>query len=69
MTLHIEKFNQKVKAMNQTNSKQLVLSKIEAQNLQADIFALLVQIADLTSLQQVVANDQNINVEVQGGQF
>jgi len=40
-------FNDKVRVMNQTQSKQLVLSTQEARNLHADIFALLAQLAEL----------------------
>lgn len=41
-------FNDKVRVMNQTQSKQLILTAVEARNLHADIFALLAQIAELS---------------------
>jgi len=49
-SLHIKAFNNRVKVMNQTNARDLTLTKLEAQNLQADIFELLTQIAELTKI-------------------
>lgn len=48
LSLHVRMFNDKVRVMNQTQSKQLTLSAVEARNLHADIFALLAQIAELS---------------------
>ena len=48
LSLHVRMFNDKVRVMNQTQSKQLTLSAIEARNLHADIFALLTHIAELS---------------------
>ena len=47
LSLSITNFNNKVKTMNQTNSRQLMLTAEEARNLHADIFALLVNIAEM----------------------
>jgi hypothetical protein len=47
LSLAITNFNNRIKTMNQTNSKQLVLSAEEARNLHADIFALLANITEL----------------------
>ena len=46
-SLSIQSFNNRVKQMNQTNSRQLVLSAEEARNIHADIFSLLSTIAEL----------------------
>ena len=46
-SLSIQNFNNRVKQMNQTNSKQLVLSAEEARSIHADIFSLLSMIAEL----------------------
>jgi hypothetical protein len=54
--------------MNQTNAKELVLSKLEAQNLQAELFDLLTQVADLTKIKKAEANEV-INVGMDGGVF
>ena len=37
LSLHLKKFNDRVKVMNQTNSKDLNLSAAEARQLQAEI--------------------------------
>ena len=46
-SLSIQSFNNRVKQMNQTNSRQLMLSAEEARNIHADIFSLLSMIAEL----------------------
>ena len=52
--------------MNQTNSKELVLSAMDARNLHNDIFELLTQIAVLTEIKQ---EESVVNVEMDGGNF
>jgi len=68
LSLHLQNFNNRIKVMNQTNAKELVLGKLEAQNLQAEIFDLLTQIADLTKIKKAEANEV-INVGMDGGGF
>jgi hypothetical protein len=41
LSFHVNKFNDKVRIMNQAGSKNLVLTTQEARDLQADIFALM----------------------------
>ena len=48
LSIHVRSFNDKVRVMNQTQNKQIVLSAVEARNLHADIFALLTHIAELS---------------------
>jgi hypothetical protein len=60
-------FNDKVRVMNQTQSKQLVLSTQEARNLHADIFALLAQIAELADKPAVEPVINQIGMD--GGSF
>lgn len=55
LSLSIKNFNERVKVMNQTGSKQLALSAEEARNLHADIFNLLANIAELQTGPQPVA--------------
>jgi len=66
LSLAIKNFNERVKIMNQTGSKQLALSADEARNLHADIFSLL---ANFTELQrpQEIASPADINLD--GGGF
>ena len=48
LSIHVRMFNDKVRVMNQTQSKQLILSAQEARNLHTDLFALLTHIAELS---------------------
>lgn len=69
LSLHLKAFNNRVKVMNQTNAKDLTLSKTEAQNLQADIFDLLTQIQALTEIREQAVANSVVNVEMDGGGF
>lgn len=69
ISLHIKKFNDRVKVMNQTNAKDLSLSKIEAQNLQAEIFELLVKISDLVEVKKQDSAPATVSVDFDGGGF
>ena len=67
LSLSIKNFNDRVKVMNQTGSKQLSLSAEEARNLHADIFNLL---AHVTELQTQPENTQNVTaISLDGGGF
>lgn len=67
ISLAIKKFNDKVKLMNQTGSKQLALTVEEARNLHADIYILL---ANLAEMQAGEPADQVVNsISVDGGRF
>lgn len=68
LSLHLQKFNNRVKVLNQTNAKELVLTAGEARQLQADIFDLLTQIQALTEVRVNEANDV-IVVEMKGDKF
>jgi len=47
ISLSIKTFNERVKLMNQTGSKQISLTAQEARNLHNDIFNLLANLAEL----------------------
>lgn len=66
LSLAIKNFNERVKAMNQTGSKQLSLSADEARNLHSDIFVLLANIAEL---QNVPESIQSPALSLDGGGF
>lgn len=66
LSLSIRTFNDKVKVMNQTNGKQLVLSAQEARSLHNDIYALMANIAELVSNK---IEDDVIQISVDGGGF
>jgi hypothetical protein len=67
LSLHVKMFNDKVRVMNQTQSRDLVLTALEARNLHADIFAILAQVSELASKPQV--SDDVITVSMDGGGF
>lgn len=69
LSLHLKAFNKKIQVMNQTNARELVLSKIEAQNLHNDIFDLLAQIQALTEVKEVAEAENIININMDGGSF
>jgi len=68
ISLAIRNFNNRVKQMNQTNSKQLVLSAEEARNLHNDIFSLLNNIAEIVSVPNQKEKSAN-SVSLDGGAF
>jgi hypothetical protein len=68
LSLHLKAFNNRVKVMNQTNARDLTLTKLEAQNLQADIFELLTQIQELAEVKKV-QEEQVVSVGMDGGGF
>lgn len=65
LSLAIRTFNEKVKVLNQTNSKQLVLTADDARNLHNDIFTLLATIAEL----KTNGAGEAIQVSMDGGRF
>ena len=67
ISLHVRMFNDKVRIMNQTQSKQLILSAQEARNLHADIFTILAQITELATT--TVAEPVGTQVGMDGGKF
>jgi hypothetical protein len=69
LSLHLKKFNDRVKVMNQTNAKDLSLSAAEARQLQADIFDLLIKINGLIEIKQQAAAEPTVQVELRGGGF
>ena len=68
LSLHLKAFNKRVQVMNQTNARDLTLTKTEAQNLHNDIFDLLTQIAELAKIKEVETNEV-ISVGMDGGLF
>lgn len=54
--VHLEKFNNRVKVLNQTQSRNMSLTADEARNLQTDIFDLLSAIASMEAELQQLRN-------------
>lgn len=68
LSLHLKKFNDRVKVMNQTNAKELLLTALEARNLHNDIFELLTQIQALTEIKQNQV-EPVVEIGMDGGGF
>jgi len=67
LSYHTNKFSEKVRHMNDTNSKELVLAAAEARSLHTDIFALLSKITELTDNKEESTKSQDISMS--GGKF
>lgn len=68
LTYHITLFNDRVRAMNQTNKTELRLTAVEANNLLSDITMILAQVSNLQH-QLDNANSQVVQVVMDGGGF
>lgn len=70
LTLHIKKFNDKVRLLNSANQKQLVLTAQEARSLHSDIQDLLIYCTSLNKQISLSAKQEPvINIQIDGGQF
>jgi tRNA A37 methylthiotransferase MiaB len=70
LSLHIKKFNDKVKLLNQAGGKQVILTAQEARSLQADILDLLSHCAQLSKQISILQNQEKIiQVAIDGGSF
>lgn len=68
--LHLKKFNDRLKVMNQTNGRDITLSAQEARNIQADIFDLLTVVADLSKVTSTTSTPTSSeSAELDGGTF
>jgi len=62
--LHISKFNDRIRAMNAGNSKELRLTAAEARGLHNDIFAML---EELARLREAPISEEVIEVKLDAG--
>jgi hypothetical protein len=69
ISIAIRNFNDRVKQMNQTNSRQLTLSAEEARNLHSDIYGLLNNIAELVTTTQPIESPKSNPLNLDGGGF
>lgn len=67
LSLPLKMFNDRVRVMNQTQKKDLILTAQDARNLHAEIFALLSQIAELSRKPQ--AEPDAVQISMDGGGF
>lgn len=66
LPIHIKKYNDKVRAMNQSGSKVLTLNAEEARSLHAEIYDLMATIASLSTKS---GNTDTVSVSMDGGGF
>jgi len=69
ISIAIRNFNDRVKQMNQTNSRQLTLSAEEARNLHSDIYGLLNNITELATITQSTETPKSNSLNLDGGGF
>lgn len=70
LTVAMQKFNDKVRAMNQRKAKDLILTAEEARSLHSDLFNVLAQVSSLAD--QVSASESQedtIYVDMDGGSW
>lgn len=60
-----QQLNDKVRSLNQTGAKQIVLSAQEARNLHHDIFELL----NNSTVKKSISENNNTKVDLDGGTF
>lgn len=66
-TIHLKNFNDRVKAMSQTNSRDLSMTAQDARNLQADIFNLMTLVVELAG--RAEQTNDVVTVNLDGGKF
>lgn len=69
LSYNVKKFSDKVRILNQTNSKSLTMTVDEARNLQSDIFDLLSKITELTDENSKVSQPETLEIKLDGGTF
>jgi hypothetical protein len=70
LSLHLKNFNDKVKLMNQTGGRNLMLTANEARSLHSDLFDLLNHCSTLSKqLAAAKSGDSVISIAVDGGGF
>lgn len=67
MSIHINAFSDKVRAMNQTKSKNLTLSADEARNLYTEIFNLMAKVIEVDAKKEPAP--AAISLSMDGGHF
>ena len=68
ISIIIKNFNDRVKAMNQTHSRELTMSAQDARSLHSDIFAVLALVTEISAKMENTGNSV-IQLEVDGGGF
>ena len=69
MTIHLQKFVDRVRGQEARGARDLVMTMNEARDLHADITRLLLVLQNLQEQQIKTANTDVLKVEIQGGSF
>jgi hypothetical protein len=71
MTIHINRFVDRLRSTESKNQRDLILSIHEARDLHADITKLLARLNELEQkiIQTTQSNSEIVKVEIQGGSF
>jgi len=67
ITPSLNKFIEKVRVLNQSQNKSLVLTAIEARNIESDIMTLLTMVVDLQA--EKIKQAQTIEIDLGGSKF
>ena len=69
MTIHLQKFVDRVRGQEARGARDLVMTMAEAKDLHADITRLMITLQTLQENQNTVANSDTITVKMQGGHY
>ena len=69
LSLHVQMFNDRVRAMNQTQSRDLTLTAQEARNLHSDIFNIISKLVELENNKPAVIAEPRSTGNFDGGSF
>ena len=69
MTIHLQKFVDRVRGQEARGARDLIMTMNEARDLHADITRLLLALQTLQESQTKTATTDVIRVEMQGGEF
>jgi hypothetical protein len=69
MTIHLQKFVDRVRGQEARGARDLIMTINEARDLHADITRLLLTLQTLQEQQIKTAAEETIKVEIQGGSF
>jgi hypothetical protein len=69
MTIHLQKFVDRVRGQEARGARDLVMSMAEAKDLHADITRLMITLQSLQENHQAATSNEIITVKMQGGQY
>ena len=69
MTLHLNKFIDRVRGQDARGAKDFVMSMADAKDLHADITRLLLELHDLREYAAITPQEEVITIKMSGGSF